>query len=656
MFGLILAVESVVLIPSALQFERNDRQRLALEAQILVQPQLSIARGGGPDLASLIGEYGLRAVAVYGVDGGLVARAGRGELPPSARAESTSAIPVASAVNEGDLLVSWRSMGPDARSVVALIDARGTSQRLEAYVLRVAGLVAIIVLIVTVGTMVAVDLWVLRPVLRLRDSSVKAGADPDHADGFALRTRRGDEMGELIRAHNSMLEQVAASRARDRAMTEERARFLARHDPLTGLPNRAALLEFLEHRREMAGGATLLLVNVVRFRLLNAAHGSQAGDRMLCELARRLQRVAAAGDFVARLGADRFVLARGEPMPLGDTAALAERVIQAAAWPMAASGADTVTPSVRVGIAHAGEGPFAAQDLVTHAELALGRTDDAYGEKYQFYSADLAEEARIRQQLAQDLEQALARKELSIVLQPKLRLEPGAGEQLAGAEVLVRWRHPSQGMVSPATFIPIAEATGLIGPIGDFVLRSACEQIRAWLLSYGGSPRLAVNLSAQQFAQPQLAEHITWVLREYAVPPGLIELEITETAAMRDVERTAAILAELRARGIHVSIDDFGTGYSSLNYLRRFAVDTIKIDKSFVDDIGKDRNAEAICDAILRLGHSLGTRIVAEGVETEDQAAFLRRRKCDEAQGYLFGRPVSAEEFDRTWLASQAAA
>jgi EAL domain-containing protein (putative c-di-GMP-specific phosphodiesterase class I) len=188
------------------------------------------------------------------------------------------------------------------------------------------------------------------------------------------------------------------------------------------------------------------------------------------------------------------------------------------------------------------------------------------------------------------------------------------------------------------------------------VLRQACAQVRAWNARYGWSPRLAVNLSARQFALPDLETRLDRALGEAGIAASLLEVEVTETAAMRDVEKTAKTLAQLRALGVKVSIDDFGTGYSSLNYLRRFAVDAIKIDKSFVDDIGADRNAEAICDAILRLGQSLGTRVVAEGVETEHQVAFLRQRRCDEVQGYFFGKPVPAAEFESVWLTARAAA
>jgi diguanylate cyclase (GGDEF)-like protein len=500
--------------------------------------------------------------------------------------------------------------------------------------------------------MFVLDIWVLRSLLRLRESSLKAGADPEAAVEVTRDITGHGELGELLSAHNTMLRELANSRRRDRAMAEERARFLTHHDVSTGLPNRAALVEFLERQRE--AGTTLLFLNVLRFRLFNATYGAEAGDRLLAELARRLCATAAPGDFVARLGDDRFALARGGGMRPDEAAALAERVLAAAAAPFAIQPDTVLSPAVRIGIAK--DTALRGHELVAQAELALGRTSEDGGAKYAFFSAALAEQAKERQALARDLEQAIERGELPIALQPKVGLAVPDKRALAGAEVLLRWRHPARGHVSPAVFIPIAEATGLILAIGEFVLRASCAQMRAWLDRYGTSPRLAVNLSAHQFRQADLADRLARVLREFDIPRGFLEVEITESSAMADVERTAAILAELRELGVGVSIDDFGTGYSSLAYLRRFAVDAIKIDKSFVDDLGADAHADTICDAILRLGQSLGTKVIAEGVEREDQATFLRHRRCDEAQGWLFGKPIPAAEFEKVWLMEKAAA
>jgi diguanylate cyclase (GGDEF)-like protein len=653
-FALIFIVESAILIPSAQRFERTERQRLAEQAQIFIDSLLERAEASGTPskLDMAIGRYGVRAIAVYRADGRLAASAGDPAPSFSAQATSPLAQPIGTLDDGRTLVAGWHRPNPGSVSVAVEVDASGIQKQLVAYLLRIAGLVAIIVIVVTLGTMLVLEPWVLRPVLRLRESSLKAAADPDSATAFKVSTQRRDEMGELITAHNAMLEQVAESRRRDRAIAEERARFLTHHDAATGLPNRGALFELLEQRRDASVGATLLLVNVLRFRVFNATFGVAAGDRLLAELALRLRRAAEPGDFVARLGADRFAVVRGRSLSPGEAAGLTERVLRLAGAPLHLEADANVSPAVRIGIAQGIS--VAGEELLSQAELALARTYEEDTGAYAFFSPDLADQAHQRQTLTRELERALELGELYPVLQPKVTLTATDGTKLAGAEVLLRWRHPTRSAISPGVFIPIAESTGLIVPIGDFVLRASCARVRAWLDRYGWSPRLAVNLSAQQFAQADLVDRLERVLADSDAPADCLEVEITETSAMRDVERTGTVLGRLRSIGVRVSIDDFGTGYSSLSYLRRFGVDAIKIDKSFVDDIGTDRNAEAICDAILRLGQSLGTKVIAEGVEREEQAAFLRRRRCDEAQGFLFGRPVPVEEFEQTWLARRA--
>jgi EAL domain-containing protein (putative c-di-GMP-specific phosphodiesterase class I) len=322
----------------------------------------------------------------------------------------------------------------------------------------------------------------------------------------------------------------------------------------------------------------------------------------------------------------------------------------------ACAGGSALPVRVRVGVACAPVREHDAPALLSQAEFALSRTRAEDSGEYQFFSAGLADEARERQALARDLQRAIGSGELFPVYQPKFSLQGGGGAKIAGAETLLRWTSPRRGAVSPGLFIPLAETNGLIVPIGDFILRAACAQMRGWLDRHGWSPRLAVNLSAQQFSLPDLQDRLRCVLAEHRLAPDMLEVEVTETAAMRDVASTADTLAGLRRLGVHVSIDDFGSGYSSLLYLHRFAVDAIKIDRSFIESIGADHQGEAICDAVLRLGQALGTRVIAEGVETEAQLDFLRRRRCDEVQGYLMGRPVRADEFEKAWILERAAA
>ncbi|MGQ0543952.1 MAG: putative bifunctional diguanylate cyclase/phosphodiesterase [Betaproteobacteria bacterium] len=485
--------------------------------------------------------------------------------------------------------------------------------------------------------------------MRLRESMRLAAATPERGNEYAVATRRRDELGEMITAHNAMLGRVVDSIRRDRELAEERERVLARNDAVTAMPNRRAFLEHLSRRRAGAGSITVCLANVVQLRQINAAYGQQAGDAILREVGARLQRAAGSGTFVAHLGAGRFAVARRAGEAAFDPAAFAERLMREVAGDYPA-GDDAATVALRVGISQAPFAELAPEELLNQAELALARTgaEDSCG--YAFFEDSMAQAARERQALARALERALARDdELQLVFQAKASIA-GRELALAGCEALLRWRHPQRGPVRPDVFIPIAETTGLVLPLGERVLRCACRQIGEWRARHGRSPRVAVNLSAHQFAAPGLLALVERALADGGVPGELLELEITESSAMRDVRHTAQTLEALRALGVRVSIDDFGTGHSSLNHLRRLPLDAIKIDKSFVDDIGRDPSADAICAAIVGMAHALGRAAVAEGVETEAQLDFLRRRGCDEIQGYLFARPEPAEAFAQRFL------
>jgi len=660
-FLLILAVESVILMPSARRFEQAETDRISQLARLAVEPALaSPPATAAPrvlhDLARAVDQGHVAGVALFRRDGTVFARADNADRLqfPTELPEDTTGAPLMLSRDDRRLVVAWRSAAQESGVAVASLDARPVREALVAYVWRIAGLIAIIVGVVTAGTMLLLHLAVLRPLLRLRNSNREVSADPDAAEQHVIRTRRRDEVGELIEARNGMLTRIAAGIRRDRTHAAERERFLERHEPLTGLPNRAALLEHLDRQRALSGAGgrcvMLHLVNLLQFSLLNARIGKRDGDAVLQECARRLQRAAEPGDFIAHFSADRFALVRGGAACADQGVGLAERVLHDLGVPCDLGSGAAESIAVRVGIARQSASGLDAQALLSQAELALARAHGDDQASYQFFSTELANEVRERQSMTRDLEQAIGRGEVYAVFQPKMALHPEGAATLSGAESLLRWQHPTRGSVAPGVFIPLAESTGLIVALGDFVLRAACRQIREWRDRFGWSPPLAVNLAARQFALPDLEQRLKHVLSEFEIPPALLELEVTESAAMKDVVQTAATLRGLRSLGVRISIDDFGTGYSSLSYLRRFAVDAIKIDKSFVDEIGTDRGAEAICDAILRLGQALGTKVIAEGVEHARQLEFLRRRRCAEVQGYLFGKPLPAAEFAQRWL------
>ncbi len=665
-FVLFVAIESVILVPSAQRFEAAMLEQRTTAAIITIEPTLAAADyGTRPGML----EEGLRnAVGRYGITGILVAGPARTRVAASgdvdgldgrlAHAAPMAAQPKRSA--DGSRLdLSW----PSERGLVvaARVDTSAVFGEVAAYTLRIAGLVAIIGLVVTIGTMLVLHHLVLRPVLRLRASARAAAAEPDHADRYVIQHTRHDEIGELIAAHDSLLEQVAASKRRDHELAEERTRYVSSHEPLTGLPNRTALLQHLTRLGATAGSATssvtLYLVNLRQFRILNASFGPDCCDDLLRQFAARLVQAVPPGDFVAHLGADRFAVARANGEFKSAVAVeFAERMLMSVAQGYELGGATPGPLAVRIGIASTPSSRLDGNVLINEAELALARIRDEDGTHYEFYAPSFGEEARLRHALRRDMERGIESGEFVTVLQPKFSLGASGERRLTGAEMLLRWRHPDRGIVNPADFIPLAEGTGLIVRLGDRVIAEACALLRTWQDRHGHAPRLAVNLSARQFMLPDLDQRLELALTAAGVAPDLLEIEITESAAMKNVQQTAATLAKLRLLGVRVSIDDFGTGYSSLAYLKLFAVDAIKIDKSFVDDIGADRNSEAICNAILRLGQALGYRVIAEGVETELQVAFLRHRKCDEVQGFYFGRPVPADEFEANWITARAAA
>lgn len=652
----------MILVPSAQRFEAGLLSQHASNAIIAIEPTLAAAhyreRVGAlsEGVRNAVGRYGITGILLVGPDGKALISAGETDRLASQLAHATPMATNRTRAPDGARLdIAWPTQ--DGIVVAARIDTSMVSDQVIAYSIRIGGLVGIIVLVVTLGTMLVLHGLVLRPVLRLRASARSAAADPDRAELHVVKSGRLDEIGDLIQSHNTLLEQVAASKRLDHALAEERAHYISSHEPLTGLPNRSALLQHLKRQSGKTGSVSLFLVNVFQFRVLNASIGSEPCDELLRQLSRRLARASRPEDFVAHLGADRFAVARSH----GDfnaqcAAEVAERLLASISSEYDLGGVTQRSVAVRIGIACRAAETVEGKILINEAELALARTRTEDAPRYEFYAPSFGEEARNRQMLVRDLERGIEGGEFFIVLQPKIALDSAGAIHLSGAEVLVRWQHPVRGPVGPADFIPLAEATGLIVSLGDRVLVDTCALLRSWIDRYGQAPRLAVNLSARQFALPDLEQRLERTLADAKVPPALLEVEITESAAMKNVQQTAGVLANLRSLGVRVSIDDFGTGYSSLAYLRRFSVDAIKIDKSFVDEIGIDRNAEVICDAILRLGRALGCKVVAEGVETAAQVAFLRRRRCDEAQGFFYGKPMLPDQFESAWIRTRAVA
>jgi diguanylate cyclase (GGDEF)-like protein/PAS domain S-box-containing protein len=434
----------------------------------------------------------------------------------------------------------------------------------------------------------------------------------------------------------------------ERQAAEARVRHLAHHDGLTGLPNRLLFQERLaaalaDARRSRRGGAVLLL-DLDRFKEVNDSLGHPAGDELLREAAARLRGCAAPADTVARLGGDEFAIVQpgrgGGAGPAEAARALAGAVMGALARPFRVEGQD-VHAGTSVGVALFPDDGAAAGDLLRRADMALYRAKAAGRGTSRFFEPAMEEEARSRKAVEGELRRALERDELELFYQPQVRLADGL---VVGLEALVRWRHPTRGLVGPAEFVPVAEESGLILALGERVLDEACRRLRAWDAD-GRRLRVAVNLSPAQF-RVGLAEAVERRLAAHGADPRRLELELTEGALLRDTRANVATLERLKATGVTLALDDFGTGYSSLGYLGRFPFDAIKIDRSFVAGLGRDAYATAIVRTVVGLGHELGMTVVAEGVETRAQLERLRDLGCDVGQGFLFGRPAAVADLD----------
>ena len=431
----------------------------------------------------------------------------------------------------------------------------------------------------------------------------------------------------------------------ERKEAEARIHHLAHHDALTGLPNRLLLQDRLgqaiREARRKGTQVAILFMDLDRFKWINDTLGHDAGDHLLRTITRRCLEVLRESDTLARLGGDEFVAILPDLKDAQDAGLVARKLLAAITQPcMLGSHELSLTCSIGIAV-FPGDGVTDSL-LLRNADAAMYRAKSEGRNGFQFYSTDM-NAARLGELLLEhQLRGALERQELCLFYQPKVDARDGT---LRSCEALLRWRHAEEGLLTPDRFLPAAEESGLIVPIGEWVIHEACRQMRRWMDEGRKPVRVAVNLSGQQFAHQNIVQLVRDALQEHGLPPQLLELELTETILMRDIERTLQTLGELCELGVSLAIDDFGTGYSSLAYLRQFQVHTLKIDRSFVNDIKADANEAKIASAVIGLAHSLGLRVVAEGVETPLQQAFLADHACDYLQGYLFGKPEPAERF-----------
>ena len=447
-----------------------------------------------------------------------------------------------------------------------------------------------------------------------------------------------DDNGEIT--HYVLLQQDITSQKE----AESQLNYLAYYDNLTGLPNRRLFADRLQQamkdadRKERLVG--VLYIDLDRFKNINDSLGHEAGDILLKEAAERLKGCVRANDTVSRMGGDEFTLVLPDMVHAHNAMNVAENIMESFSQPFHIDNISLfVTASIGITLYPLDDNDV--DGLLKNADAAMYHAKDAGRNNFQFYSAEMTARAEERLQLENDLRQALAHNEFELYYQPQVNISDG---NIVGMEALIRWHHPQHGLLAPDRFINVAEESGLIAPIGEWVLREACRQNQV-LLASGLQPiRVAVNLSARQFRAPNLVETVNQALKDTGLDPALLELEITESMLMSDIERVTRMLEELSATGITISIDDFGTGYSSLSYLKRFPISALKIDRSFIRDIPDNQDDIAITQAVISMAKGLGIKTVAEGVETREQLDFLKLYKCDLMQGYYFSKPVAYNE------------
>jgi diguanylate cyclase (GGDEF)-like protein/PAS domain S-box-containing protein len=434
----------------------------------------------------------------------------------------------------------------------------------------------------------------------------------------------------------------------DRKRAEEQIEFHAYHDVLTGLPNRKLFTDrltlSLTRSRRSGRSLAVMFIDLDHFKTINDTLGHTAGDELLLEMSRRLKHCIRDDDTVARLGGDEFTIILSELRHPEDAANVAQKVLDAVQQPLAIVGMP-IEVTASIGIALYPNDGSDPESLLRNADSAMYRAKESGRSNYQLCTEEMKSRAMERLSLESRLRKALHEDQLLLQYQPQISLVTG---RVIGAEALVRWNDPERGLVQPSAFIPFAEESRLIVPLGEWVLRTACKQTKEWQQHRNGPSRVAVNLSARQFQQHDLVDMVSRVLKDVSLDPSSLELEITETTAMQNGEVTVEVLRALRAIGVAISIDDFGTGYSSLNYLRRFPINAVKIDREFVRDIATDEGDAAIVSAVIGMARNLGLRVVAEGVETIEQYAFLQNRQCDEAQGFFFSHPMHAAAMTST--------
>jgi diguanylate cyclase (GGDEF)-like protein len=504
---------------------------------------------------------------------------------------------------------------------------------------------------VTTVLMVALGRWLLEPILFMRNNLLEASRNPDNPNIPASPFRDNDEIGSAIKIAQSLIRQNADNIRQVKSAAQDQIHKLAYYDSLTGLPNRILFLQKLgEMTRADKDGLTrrfaVITLDLDHFKDINDTMGHSIGDTILRAVGKRLRSALPESAVVARTGEDEFAVTMPLTSDIHSSKDVAEKVHQVVRSEPFKVFNQSFQVRCSIGVATYPDNGVDPDHVLKNSDIALNRAKEDGRDNIREYLQDFDRVVQQRFQLLNDLREALENNELQLYYQPQLDLK---SHKVIGAEALLRWwkvDNSKEGgsFISPAVFVPVAEQSGLMIPMGEWVLRQACKTARGWL-DQGIDIRVAVNVSGAQFQQGDLVGYTTRILQETGLPAKNLELEVTESAFMHDVQQTIRTLAELHKMGVELAIDDFGTGYSSLSYLRQFPIDRLKIDQSFIKNALDNRDDASIARTIVALGHSLSLRVIAEGVETKEHEAFLMREGCDEVQGYRYSRPIPNDKF-----------
>ena len=540
--------------------------------------------------------------------------------------------------------------------VVAKLDAQKVAPALIDYIKQTLAIMLLMSAFVTVVLMISLSKWLLEPILFMRDNLISAAENPESPEIKENPFNPQDEIGGAISMAQTLIQQNADNIKQIKSAAEDKIHKLAYYDTLTGLPNRTLFLQRLTEQTRAANDDeetrtrrfAVIAMDLDHFKDINDSMGHNIGDAILRGVGKRLRAALPESAVVARSGEDEFAITMPLSAELNSARELADKVANVVRSEPFKVFNESFQVRASIGVSTFPDDAIDPDQVLKNADIALNRAKEEGRDTVKEYSEDFDRAVQARFQMLRDLRDAMEAKELQLYYQPQFNLNDG---KIIGAEALLRWFKKDNSknggtFISPAEFVPIAEQSGLIVPIGEWVLRHSCEVAAAWAKS-GHDIRVAVNVSGAQFYQSDLVNYVSQCLRETGLKPSSLELEVTESVFMDDIQHTIETLQQLHALGVELAIDDFGTGYSSLSYLRQFPIDRLKIDQSFIRNALNNHDDAAIARTIVRLGHSLNLKVIAEGVETREHEAFLMEEKCDEVQGFRYSRPIPLMDFNK---------